>query len=148
MALSTQQDYDGNMKTVLRILPLWMRQSIKFAFVGLLNTAVDLGLYLLLTRLSLCFFDRRVLAKAISYSVGVLNSFIWNRNWTFRSHAGVRRTLVPFVLANLAGVGVNSAVTHMGLNVLNLPEALTLGLATGITLVWNFCASKFLVFKN
>jgi putative flippase GtrA len=53
----------------------WLEQAFKFGAVGLLNTALDLSLYLLLTRwigLAAGF------AKSISYSAGMLNSFYWN----------------------------------------------------------------------
>lgn len=128
-------------------LPPWLVQALKFAVVGVLNTALDAGVYLMLTRwLGLAALP--VLAKGISYGVGTLNSFAWNRSWTFKSEAGVVTTLASFVFANLVALAVNAGTMHLCVNVVHLDELLSLALATGVTLLWNFAISKFLIFKK
>jgi len=126
----------------------WLRQALKFGLVGVLNTAIDAALYVILTRYVGVFAARQTWAKAISYTAGVINSFIWNRNWTFRSRANPWRTFMPFLVVNLVGVAINAGVMHVGLNMLFLPEALSFILSTGVTLGWNFSVSKLLVFKT
>jgi len=138
--------------------PLWLEQAVKFLSVGVLNTALDASLYLVLTRwLALryaCgysgqgFSTLQTLAKGISYGVGILNSFCWNKSWTFKSDAGTVTTFVPFTLANLAALAINAGVMHVSLNALGLHEIPSLALATGVTFLWNFTISKFLVFKR
>jgi len=128
-------------------LPLWLAQAAKFGLVGVLNTALDWGVYFLLTRLA-GMGELETLAKAISYGVGVFNSYFWNRRWTFRSRAGAGQTLLPFILVNLVGTGINSGVMALTTGLLGLPELLGLVLATGAALAWNFAASKFLVFRK
>lgn len=137
------------MATFKRTLPypVWLEQAAKFLSVDILNTALDASLYLVLTRW-LGFSTLQTLAKGISYGVGILNSFYWNRSWTFRSDAGTVATFVPFTLANLAALAINAGVMHICLNVLGLHEILSLALSTGITLSWNFTVSKFLIFKK
>lgn len=119
-----------------------VQQIARFLVVGVLNTLVDAGLYALLTRGLGLLVTLPVLAKGISYSAGVLNSFFWNRRWTFRSTSGLYISLPPFVLANLLGLVVNAGCMHFGLNILGLPETFSFGAATLITLVWNFLISK------
>lgn len=126
---------------------LWLRQAFKFGIVGVLNTAVDLGLYFVLTRW-LGMANLPVAAKSISYSAGILNSFFWNKAWTFRSTASTWKTLIPFVLVSLVGLGMNTGGMQLGLNVLHLPELIALGLATVFTLAWNFVFSKFVIFRK
>ena len=126
---------------------LWVKQAVKFGAVGVLNTLVDLGLYFVLTRW-LGLAGMPVLAKSISYGAGILNSFAWNRTWTFRSQTSAWKTLIPFVLVNLVGLGMNTGTMQIGLNVLHLPELVSLGLATGLTLAWNFVLSKFVIFRK
>jgi putative flippase GtrA len=135
------------MRELLDRIPRWLKQAIKFVLVGVSNTAIDAGLYFLLTRYVGFFAPRKVAAKALSYTAGVVNSFFWNRNWTFRSRANPWRTFAPFFLSNLIGVGINSGVMFVGLSILQLPELLSFALATGITIGWNFLISKFVVFK-
>jgi putative flippase GtrA len=128
-------------------LPVWMTQAVKFGIVGVLNTALDWGVYFLLTRFT-GLGSMMELAKAISYSVGVLNSYFWNRGWTFRSRQGAGKTLLPFVLVNLAGTAVNSGTLALATGLLGLPELAGLVLATVAALGWNFLTSKFLVFRK
>ena len=128
-------------------LPTWLVQAIKFSFVGVLNTVVDLGGYFILTRW-LGMANLEVAAKSISYSAGILNSFFWNRSWTFRSKTRFWITLLPFVAVNLVGLAINTGVMQLGLKILGLPELISLGMATVSTLAWNFILSKFVVFRK
>lgn len=132
----------------LRASPAWLKQGFKFGVVGVLNTLLDAGVYLLLTRFVGFFATRQAWAKAISYTVGVVNSFFWNRNWTFRSRTQAWRTFLPFVVTNLAGIVINSGIMELALNRLRLPEAVAFLLATAVTMGWNFVVSKFLVFRK
>ena len=127
---------------------LWMRQAVKFGLVGGMNTLVDLSVYALLVHLTGLLSGQLVLAKAISYSAGIVNSFIWNRRWTFRSNADPKRTLIPFFAVNTIALGINSLVMHLCLTTLKLPEIISVLLATATTLVWNFLTSKYLVFRS
>jgi len=135
------------METVQRPSLLWLRQAVKFGIVGVLNTGVDLGAYFVLTRW-LGMAGLPVEAKAISYSLGIVNSFFWNRTWTFRSQTSAWRTFAPFVLANLVGLGMNAGGMQLGLNVLHQQELVSLALATALTLAWNFAVSKFIIFRK
>jgi putative flippase GtrA len=127
--------------------PKWLVQAVKFGAVGILNTAIDLGLYFVLTRW-LGLGGLPVVAKSISYTAGILNSFLWNKFWTFQSRAGTWATLIPFILTALVGLGINAGTLQLCLKTFHLPELVALGLATLITLFWNFVISKFIIFKE
>jgi putative flippase GtrA len=124
-----------------------LRQFIKFGLVGVLNTAIDAGIYFLLTRYVPFFTNRQVFAKGISYTAGVINSFIWNRSWTFRSNVNPWRAFGPFFIVNLVGIGINTGVMYIGLNLLHLNEVISFLAATGFTILWNFTISKLVIFK-
>ena len=60
-------------------------QFIKFLLVGVLNTGIDFGV------LNLLMFSTGITSgfyypifKAISFICGVINSYIWNKRWTFQ----------------------------------------------------------------
>ena len=141
---SSNQDRtgDGPLK-----VPSWLVQVVRFLAVGVLNTLVDAGLYLALTRW-MGLGELQALAKAISYGAGIVNSYYWNRTWTFRSQAGGLRRFAIFVTANVAALALNAGAMHVGLSVLGLPEAVAFMAAAGATFVWNFCASRFVVFRE
>lgn len=128
--------------------PTWFHQVVRFGMVGVLNTGVDLGSYWILTRFVAYFGNAPIFAKALSYILGVINSYIWNRSFTFRSPVRSPKRFVLFFLINLIAVGINSGIMALSLHVLALPEWAGLLIATAITMTWNFTTSKFVVFSE
>jgi len=137
----------GLRRRLASCLPTWVVQAIKFSSIGVLNTGLDIGVYFLLTRW-FGFAHLRVPAKGISYGSGVVNSFFWNRSWTFRSRVQARTALSLFAGVNVLGLAINAGVMQLCLGNLGLPELVALGLATASTLAWNFTLSKFVVFRK
>ena len=128
-------------------IPVSLIQVTKFMAVGVLNTLIDAGVYLVLTRwLGLGSF--LVLAKGIAYAVGMTNSFFWNRNWTFESSTSPWRAAMLFTLTHIAALGINAGTMALSLNALHVPELIALGLATGASFGWNFVLNKWVVFKR
>lgn len=69
------------------------RQAIKFGIVGVGNTLITaLVIWIML---KVCGFSDYV-SNITGYGIGVLNSFVWNRCWTFHSASGWRRSAVRF----------------------------------------------------
>jgi putative flippase GtrA len=93
-------------------------QCSKFAIVGLLNTAIDAGLFLILTRLAEI---PTLLAGTLSFLAGNLNSFVMNKLWTFDDRArgmAAKWQYTRFAAVSLAVMGVHQAcllVLHDGL---------------------------------
>jgi len=136
-----------NLQALSSRLPLWLKQAVKFGSVGVLNTFVDLALYFVLTRW-LGLGGQPAVAKAISYSVGVINSFILNRLWTFQARGSSWATLVPFFLSSLVGLAINTGTLQLCLATFGLPEIVAVAAATAASLLWNFLVSKFLIFRK
>jgi putative flippase GtrA len=91
---------------------LWNRtlwQCVRFGLVGCLNTAIDL---LMLNGL-LWFWPTQhtvtlLLFNTIAYACGALNSFVFNRYWTFRcSGRPNAREGARFLLVTLAAIACN-----------------------------------------
>jgi len=155
-----------------RIIPvIW--QIAKFALVGGLNMLVDLGILAILQSLfessyqitpnsilsqigaiTITFF---VIYKAISFLVANVNSFFWNKHWTFSGHQAEKsgEQLVQFLIVSIIGFLINlffssfifSKVAPVGIN----PSQWGLlcavfGSIAG--LVWNFFGYKLLVFRK
>ena len=56
-------------------------QFIKFNVVGIMNTAVDFGVFMILNHyLGLIY----AVSQVISYSCGMVNSYFLNKFWTFQ----------------------------------------------------------------
>lgn len=74
-------------------------QFIKYCMVGVLNTLVTFGvIYLCKSFLGLNLY----VSNALGYICGVINSFLCNKSWVFRSSGSYRREAIKF----LVGFGV------------------------------------------
>jgi putative flippase GtrA len=134
-----------------RIIPTWTIQACKYVLVGVSNTLIDAAAYYALTRW-LWLGSLPVLAKGIAYAIGMVNSFYWNRNWTFNRRGSMHRTptwraAFLFTLTHIVALGINAGVMYLGLAILNFSEVISLVLATGIAFGWNFLLNKLVVFK-
>ncbi len=121
-------------------------QVLKYALVGLSNTAMDAAAYYALTRW-LWLGSLPVLAKGLAYAIGMVNSFHWNRTWTFKSRGNPWRAAALFILTHIAALGINAGMMAVVLNLWRLPEAGALVIATAAAFGWNFALNKLVVFR-
>jgi putative flippase GtrA len=132
----------------------------KFAVVGVLNSGVDFGILNLLMLMTGLSSGTAFLAfKSISVTLGVINSYLWNKYWTFKtsnSAADARREFMAFMVVTLIAVGVNVAGADVIVNVIGAPAGFSTKLwanigaisGAGLTLFTNFFGYKFFVFKK
>ncbi|MDH6358009.1 GtrA family protein [Parabacteroides sp. PF5-9] len=72
-----------------------IKQAIKYGIVGVSNTVITAIVIWIMMRIVGC---SDVLSNAIGYAAGVVNSFIWNKQWTFQSSAGWIRSGIRFII--------------------------------------------------
>ncbi|PIT92367.1 MAG: hypothetical protein COU08_02585 [Candidatus Harrisonbacteria bacterium CG10_big_fil_rev_8_21_14_0_10_42_17] len=133
-------------------------QFSKFAFVGALNSAIDLFILNVLSaffRIYSGFFI--ILFNLASFSVAVLNSYYLNKRWTFQ-HAGVatKKEFTQFYLVNVGGVVINTAIVFVITTFIPTPPGLhpqvwlnvgkIVALPAGA--LWNFLCFRFLIFRE
>lgn len=123
-------------------------QLMKFNLIGIVNTAVDLSVFLVLY--SVCGISSYA-AHSIAYLAGTLNSFYWNRRWTFRQQARSGtggKTFLRFIILN----GMTLALSTLGLVLLTRyghMDAVWAKLTVTVgTMVVNFCVSRMWVFTQ
>jgi putative flippase GtrA len=125
-------------------------QLFKFGAVGCINTLIDWAVYFIILKIfpaeSVVFY---AVAKGFSYSCGILNSFYFNRFWTFKDsmqeNEGGR--FVKFMMVNMVGLGFNSISIYIFLN-LGFKHTTALFFATMITFFFNFILNKLWVFRK
>jgi len=82
-------------------------QITKFAIVGVLNTLVDFAVFQALNLLLGWVY----VAQVIGYTCGIINSYLWNSNWTFREQRTRSfREIALFIVVNLLSLGVSLGV--------------------------------------
>lgn len=121
-------------------------QVIKFGLVGLVNTAVDFAVFVLLTK---AVDLNSTISHAISYSCGVLNSYFLNRKWTFKQKSKSHpMEFFKFLLVNLVSLGLSTLV----LNYLEIEAGISVYVAklgaTLCSMLVNFIGSKLVVFNK
>lgn len=91
-------------------------QLLKFVFVGFGNAIIDLGVFNGLYFLFPTHEVRQlVLYNTLAVGAAILNSYIWNSRWTFRSQhlsrgPGATRQRVLFLIQSLINVVVNDLI--------------------------------------
>ena len=68
-------------------------QFMKYVIVGCMNTAITLGVIFVCKSL---LDVNPYLSNALGYIAGLINSFIWNKNWVFKSQNGYSREAIKF----------------------------------------------------
>ena len=127
--------------------------KIKFLMVGGLNTLVGLGSYwLILILLGVDITQTNsavvpvVIATVISQILGVINSYLWNKYFTFESKQKSKAEMVRFILVYLVAFGVDytlKLVLRTSLNNLWIAVITTL-----TTMVISFVGQKLFVFRH
>ena len=120
-------------------------QLVKFSLVGVLNTAIQYVVFLVLYRYAGVHY---LAASFIGYCAGLLNSYLLNRSWTFHARGGKGSLeFVKFTLVNIVSVSVNvGSLAYLVSNVHLSPEfgqALAIVLSTAV----NFTGNKLWTFR-
>ena len=159
-----------------------VRQFVKFCLVGGISTVIDLGTHWLLlfvvpvgktslahvvgdwswhlTHTGAPLLERDILDSAYAplkvpaVILAILNSYYWNRRWTFRverSHAHgamITKFFIVALVGMLLNVVVGSSVNrmmHMGAGARWAGASLV---ATAVVVVWNFVGQKLWTFRK
>jgi putative flippase GtrA len=123
----------------------------RFLAVGSVGTLLDFSLLTLLKLAGL----PTLMANSLSFLVGLVNNFTWNRLWTFGDSAqpGWRRQLTQFAAVSLVGLALNNAIVL----ILEEPLGNMLGhpawgylpakvVATSLVVFWNYFANRMWTF--
>ena len=146
-------------------------KAVTFATIGIVNTLVDYGVFLLARAVlsgsqtglaaagSLSDFCQcgsattatLVMANIISWSVAVTGSYIMNSSITFAAESGRKlrwRSYLTFVASGIVGLLTNTATLLFAAEILLLPVWLAKAAAILTSFVVNFSLSHFVVFRS
>lgn len=139
--------------TVRRRLKRSGKQFVKFALVGGIGTLVNLAVL----QLSLAAWEQfsnatpltiEILASALAFMVAVVNNFLLNRWWTFRSTGPAHLEFGKFLTVSLAGLGLNTVAFSFFRAHLEFHVMLSQLLAIACVLPFNFVLNKFWSFRS
>lgn len=152
-----------------KIAFIW--QLAKFIVTGVLNVLVDFGTLAILIFLfrnylntessdilisigiTITFYS---LYKALSFIVANINSYFWNKYWTFEKKDGKQTEFIQFFIVSVIGFIINVVAASLVFEGFSSVEKIStdqwamIGAAAGSIagLAWNFLGYKFIVFKK
>jgi|GEM_PF-1065446 len=122
-------------------------QLSKFGFVGVLNTIIGYGSFVILLN-----YTNYLAALIISHLIGVSHSFIWNKYWIFKSSGiGIRGCVYEFAKFNSVYAGVflaNAIVLIISVNILHVDPRISQLVALPIITIISFVGHKYWSFKR
>ncbi|NLN70893.1 MAG: GtrA family protein [Chloroflexi bacterium] len=136
---------------------------LKFSFVGVTGTIVDFGF---MNLLSLAFHLPLVWAQGISFSIAVINNFLWNRYWTYPDSRSknIRTQLLQFVFINIIGILIRTPLIswlnnlimqflmrsgiQLPLEDIVISQNLALTISIAVILLWNFFANRYWTYSD
>jgi putative flippase GtrA len=145
-------------------------KAISFGLVGIVNTAVDYGVFLVaraayahfapalalsgwVSDACACGSPESILligANITSWLIAVTGSYIMNSSVTFAAESGRRlrwRVYFTFVLSGIAGLIANTAALVFAAQILLLPIWVAKAVAILASFIVNFSLSHFVVFR-
>ncbi len=146
-------------------------QLAKFVVTGIMNVLVDFGTLTIITILLRNYFHINStdiilslgitvtfysLYKATSFTVSNINSYFWNKYWTFDKRGDNQSEFIQFFIVSIVGFIINVVVASFVFSGfqpfagMNADQWGLIGAAAGSIagLAWNFLGYKFIVFKK
>ncbi len=134
-------------------------QFAKFVLVGGLNFLIDMGILNFLVFYTGIYEGLAQTGfKCLSFVVAVINSYLWNKFWTFKRESveEVGKEFFQFLAVSIVGLAINLGADYVLVNMVSpfggipLKTWAQLGamFSAIIALVWNFIGYKFIVFKG
>ena len=128
------------------------KQFVKFAIVGGIGTIVNLAVLKLTLLLWGQFneatpFAVELFASGLAFAVAVVNNYLLNRWWTFRSSRTMSTEFLKFLVVSVAGLGLNELVFWVCRTRLDLEVLLSQLIAIACVLPFNFAVNKLWSFR-
>lgn len=134
----------------------FLREIIVYGLVGVVSTAIDMGLLKFLTVVSWPYW----LALAGGFGGGTVNGYFMNSRWTFRykteGQEGVKFT--QFTIVSLIGLGLTELIGNSYISTINHslslagkeigPQMVGKLIAVVVVFFWNYGANKFWTFRK
>ena len=120
------------------------KQFTKYAIVGLISNGVLYALYLLLTWVGL----GPKIAMSILYVFGTVQTFVFNRKWTFSSDVKYGPSFFRYIVTYFSGYVINLVILGYFVDHLAMNHQLVQGVTILVLAAYLFVMQKYWVFKG
>ena len=129
------------------------KQFVRFAVVGGIGTIVNLvvlkaTLFLWGRFVGDPSFGVEIFASGIAFGVAVVNNYLLNRWWTFRSTGSFAGEFLKFLIVSIAGLGLNELAFWLFRGQIGIGVLISQCLAILCVLPFNFIVNKLWSFRE
>ncbi len=123
---------------------LFADKRIRFLMVGGINTGVGYGFYALFIALGLNAY----LATTFSTILGVINSYFWNKYFTFRQPKKSLAEVLRFVTVYAVSYGANLALVYVFVDRMGMNSYVSGAVCLFVTTILSYVGHNFFSFKK
>ena len=122
-----------------------LRTASRFGVIGIINTGITYAIYCTLVAFGLYYN----LAAVIGYLAGLMNSYFFNKRWTF-SHTKQHSSglIAKFITVNMMALGTNLLLLTGLISGVGVNEYVAQLLTMGFTTVINYLGCRCWVFRT
>lgn len=120
------------------------RQFFRYAVVGLVSNAIGYVIYIVLTHLGL----GPKLSMSLLYVAAVLQTFVFNKKWSFRFDGAIAPALVRYATIYALGYVINFLALMLLVDQAGLPHQLVQGAMIMVVGVALYVAQRHWVFRH
>jgi len=120
------------------------KQLLRYAVVGVGSNVILYLVYLLLTSLGL----GHKTAMTLLYTVGILQTFLLNRRWTFDDRSAIHGTFSRYIITYALGYLFNLGLLYILVDEVGLPHQIVQGVLIFVVAVFLFLLQKYWVFSD
>ena len=149
-----------------------VKQLIRFGVIGCINSGITYVVFLLSYRyfplskvlpvfsdsvagsmvtslhlIGLSTIDGAV-ANVIGYIAGMVNSFVWNKLWTFKAANGTKKQLFRFIITNITCLLASTSIIFICIDLYHWPYNPVWIITMIFVTMINFVASKYWIFAR
>jgi putative flippase GtrA len=121
-----------------------VRQLIKYGLVGVTNTLTFYVVYAICVHFGMWYLA----ASALGFAVGATNSYLLNRNWTFRARTRHSTTVARYVVVQVTGLLSNLGIIYLMVDGFGLDKLVGQAIAIVIVVLGMFFANRHWTFVD
>lgn len=123
----------------------FFKQIFKYSIVGVLNTII--GLTAMFVFYNIYKVDY-ILTNIIAYMLGLINSFVFNKRWTFASKQHYSKEILPFLCVFLIGYAANLLTLITTVEVFKINPNISQVFGIGAYSSTNFLLNRYWTFSK
>lgn len=124
-------------------LLLKKEKFIKYAISGTINTLITLLIYNILIQIGMNY----MVSNVIAYFLGIINGFILDKIWVFKSNKKIVPLFSKFIIVNMISLFFNSLILFILVNNIGLDSILSQLISTISTGIFNYIMNRVWTFS-